>query len=257
MSLDSLLDAVQAYQGPAIALGLGLAWAALFSALRRPGIASCALVLALLAGSIAVMGPVTASPRQLPERVPGLVLALLVLALPLVAWPRLPAMAACGTIAALFTGWWVGGAPLHGADALRAAPAMVSLALLAALLLLEARDRWRSLLAAGALAAGLWASGVVGPWAMLGLMLLGSAASLAVAPGPAAWLPLAPVIAVLAAGPVLARGAAADWMALAAPLSVLLIGGRLAAGARGWRGWAWLVAAAVLPVALAWGLGRL
>ncbi|MBY0336233.1 MAG: hypothetical protein K2X11_06440 [Acetobacteraceae bacterium] len=257
MSVDSILAAFDAFRGPLIALAAGLAWAGLMAALRRPGLASLGLPVALIAGAIAVMGPVTASPRQLPERVPGLALALLLLALPLVLAPKRPVMAALGAVAALFTGWWVAGAPLHGADAVRAAPVFVTMALLAGLLLLEARDRWRCLLAAVALAAALWASGVVGPWLMLGLVLAAAAVALAVGPGPAAWLAFAPMLALLAAGPVLARGAPADWMALATPLCALLIGGRLAAGAKGGRAWAWLIPSAVLPVALTWGLARL
>jgi hypothetical protein len=210
----------------AIALAVALAgrW------LARPGLAAAAAGIGLAAGFVAVLGLVSASPRQLAERLP--LLAVLALgAGGLAGLARRPAIRllafACGLVACA---WWMAGAPLHLPDLRRAAP---EAALLLAAMALAA---WRgaaapAMLAAwAALAAGVYLGAARGPH--LAFALAGLGAALGALPGgalgPAARLPLAVALVGVAAVPVLARAAPADLAAAAAPLAALLAGPMLA-----------------------------
>ena len=254
---DSMTEAA----APLAALALATAWAGLLRWRRRPLTAGLGLALATLLGVVLLLGLTLASPRQLAERLPVLALAAATLALPL-AWGRRGWLAfLLGLLAAGFTGWWMAGGPLTEADLLRAAPAGLALMLLVPLVQLEAAPPWRGVLAAVALLAGLLASGIPGPWVMLGLILLSASFGQQLAGGGAmpdsARLPFAMLLAALLAGPLLARGAAADWAAALAPLAPLLLGPRLTGRLKGWRAGLLIILLAVLPVAAAWGLARL
>ncbi len=254
---DSMTEAA----APLAALALALGWAGLCRWRGRPLTAGLGLPLAALLGVALLLGVTLASPRQLAERLPVLALAAAVLALPL-AWGRRGWLALLlGLLAAGFTGWWMAGGPLTEADLLRAAPAGLALLLLVPLVQLESAPPWRGVLAAVALLAGLLASGIPGPWVMLGLILLSAGFGQQVAGGGAmpdpARLSFAMLLAALVAGPLLARGAAADWAAALAPLAPLLLGARLTGRLKGWRAGLLVVGLAALPVATAWGLARL
>lgn len=254
---DSMTEAA----APLAALALALGWAGLLRWRRRPISAGLGLGLGAALGVVLLLGLMLASPRQLAERLPALSLAAALLALPL-AWGRRGWLAVLlGLTGAGFTGWWMAGAPLTEADLLRAAPAGLALLLLVPLVQLEATPPWRGVLAALALLAGLLASGIPGPWMVLGLILLSAAFGQQVAGGGAmaasAGLPFAMLLAALLAGPLLARGAAADWAAALAPLAPLLLGPRLTGRVKGWRAGVAIVSLAALPVAAAWGLARL
>ncbi|MBS7788515.1 hypothetical protein KTR66_00835 [Roseococcus sp. SDR] len=254
---DSMTEAA----APLAALMLALAWAGLLRWRRRPMTAGLGLGLAAAFAVLLLLGVMLASPRQLAERLPVLSLVALGLTLPL-AWGRRGWLAALlGLSGAVFTGWWMAGGPLTEADLLRAAPAGLALMLLVPLVQIEAAPPWRGVLAAVALVAGLLASGVPGPWVMLGLILLSAAFGQQVAGGGAmadtARLPFAMLLAALVAGPLLARGAAADWAAAIAPLAPLLLGPRLSGRLKGWRASLIIVLLAAVPVAAAWGLARL
>lgn len=254
---DSMTEAA----APLAALALAMAWAGLQRWRGRPMTAGLALALAAALGVVLLLGVMLPSARQLPERLPILALVAALLALPL-AWGRRGWLAALlGLLGAAFTGWWMAGGPLTEADLLRAAPAGLALLLLVPLVQIEAAPPWRGVLAAVALLAGLLASGIPGPWVMLGLILLSAAFGQQVAGGGAmvetARLPFAMLLAALLAGPLLARGAAADWAAAMAPLAPLLLGPRLIGRLKGWRARAVIVLLAALPVAAAWGLTRL
>lgn len=255
-----LPDSMSEVAAPLAALLLALTWAGLFRWRKRPATAGLGLALGAALGVTLLLGLAVASPRQLAERLPLIALAALPLALPLAGgrrgWPVL-----LGLGAAVFTGWWMAGAPLTEADLRRAAPAGLALVLLVPLVQLEAAPPWRGVLAAGALLAGSLASGVPGPWVMLAMTLLAATLGQQIAGGGAmaetARLPFAMLLAAMLAGPLLARGAPADWAAALAPLAPLLLGARLIGAPKGWRGRIVLCALAVVPVAAAWALARL
>lgn len=254
---DSMTEAA----APLAALVLALAWAGLLRWRRRPMTAGLGFALAAAFAVLMLLGVMLASPRQLAERLPALSVVALLLALPL-AWGRRGWLAGLlGLLGAVFTGWWMAGGPLTEADLLRAAPAGLALMLLVPLVQIEAAPPWRGVLAAVALVAGLLVSGIPGPWVILGLILLSAAFGQQVAGGGAmvdsARLPFAMLLAALVAGPLLARGAAADWAAALAPLAPLLLGPRLTGRLKGWRAGLVVVLLAALPVAAAWGLARL
>jgi hypothetical protein len=254
---DSMTEAA----APLAALALALSWAGLFRWRRRPMTAGLGLALGAALGVLLLLGVTLASPRQLAERLPALAVVAALLALPL-AWGRRGWLAVLlGVLGAGFTAWWMAGGPLTEADLLRAAPVLLALLLLVPLVQLEALPPWRGTLAAVALVAGLLASGIPGPWVMLGLILLSAVFGQQVAGGGAmadsARPPFAMLLAAMVAGPLLARGGAADWAAAVAPLAPLLLGPRLAGGLKGWRARLVIVLLAVLPVAAAWGLARL
>ena len=199
----------------AAALAFGLArW--------RPGLGpSLGLALGVALGLVLILGLVWPSPRQVPERLPWLALA--VALLPAVVG-RARLWAAAGL--ALAAGWWMAGAPLHGPDLARGAP---TLALIAALTLLLAVGRpglagglagWRGVAAPLLVAGALALAGPPGPLAPMALVLAAAAAgAIAAAPAGPVLLGLAPLLAALAAMPWLMRGTPAD----AAPAALALL----------------------------------
>lgn len=254
---DSMTEAT----APLATLALALLWAGLFRWRKRPATAGLGLALGAVLGVTLLLGLVNASPRQLAERLPVLACAALLLALPLAFGRRAWLLVVLAVLGALATGWWMAGGPLTEADLLRAAPVLLALILLAPLILLEAVPPWRAVLAALALLAGMLASGLVGPWVLLALILVAATFGQQAAGGgvmpDSARLPFAMLLVALIAGPILARGAAADWAAALAPLAPLLLGARLGTRLKGWRATLLLVLLAALPVAAAWGLARL
>lgn len=254
---DSMTEAA----APLAALALAMLWAGLLRWRRRPLTAGLGLAFGAALGVTLLLGVMLPSARQLPERLPVLALVAAGLALPL-AWGRRGWLAALlGLLGAVFTGWWMAGGPLTEADLVRAAPAGLALMLLVPLVQIEAAPPWRGVLASVALLAGLLASGIPGPWVMLGLILLSAAFGQQLAGGGAmtdpARLPFAMLLAALLAGPLLARGSAADWAAALAPLAPLLLGPRLTGRLKGWRASLVILLLAAVPVAAAWGLARL
>lgn len=211
---------------------LGAAW--LGRAAGRPALGAVAAGIGVLAGWWFAFGVLTASPRQLPERLPLLMLVL-VLAAPLFGaaarwrhWLALP-LAVAG---AVWAGWWMAGAPMVLPDLLRAAPVLAGVAIATLLLALAGGPRWAGPVAAAALFAGLHLAPIAGPSRLLGGALLAAAALAALirpgkgkAPHPVlAALPLAGALAALAAIPAMARGTAPDLAIAAAPLAALLLG---------------------------------
>ncbi len=233
-----------------VAAAVALAAALLGRWLGRPGLAAAAAGLGLAAGFAAVLGVVSASPRQLAERLPLLVLLALAAGGVATAARRPLLRGAAFALGLLLAAWWMAGAPLHLPDLRRAAPE--ALLLLAAM----AAATWRggapqaTLAAWGGLAAGLYLAAARGPH--LAFALAGLAALVAAlpggAPGPAARLPLAVGLVGVAAVPVLARGAAADMAAAAIPFAALMagpwIGRRIPGRAGPWVG----PAVAALPL---------
>jgi hypothetical protein len=214
------------------ACAFGAAW--LGRAAGRPLLGAAAVGIGVLAGWWFAFGVLTASPRQLPERLPLLVLGL-VLAAPLFgaaarwrAWLALP-LAAVG---ALWAGWWMAGAPMVLPDLTRAAPVLAGIAIATLLLALSGGPRWAGPVAASALFAGLHLAPLPGPYRLLGGVLLASVALAALVrpgKGKAAHpvlmaLPLAGALAALAAIPVVARGTASDFAVAVAPIAALLLG---------------------------------
>jgi hypothetical protein len=258
------LDVLWAWRPALLALAVSLAWAALFRALRRPDLAAMGAGLGIAAGWVLAYGTVSASPRQLPERLPMLALATtagaLVLA-PLLGSRRGAALTAA-VLLLLGSAWWLVGGPLAPGDLRRATLPLVALALLLLGLALRLDGPRQAAAAAGFLALGLLGiGGPPGPWALLTVTAL--AALLGSLPAGAAWpvlarVPVAAALAALVAGPVLVRGSGADWLIAAAPVSALWLGPSLAAALGTWvaaHPLAWL-AAGGLPLLLAWLLVR-
>jgi len=229
---------------------IGAAW--LGRAAGRPLLGAAAAGIGVLAGWWFSFGVLTASPRQLPERLPLLMLGL-VLTAPLFgaaarwrAWLALP-LAAAG---ALWAGWWMAGAPMILPDLTRAAPVLAGVAIATLLLALSGGPRWSGPVAASALFAGLQLAPLAGPYRLLGGALLAAAAIVAlVRPGKGKMahpvltaLPLAGALAALAASPVVARGAASDFAVAAAALVALLLGAPAGARVAG-RKWGGVVGA--------------
>ncbi|MBW8268961.1 hypothetical protein [Caldovatus aquaticus] len=273
--LESLgLGALWPWRAAFVAGLAALAWGLVFRLAGggRRGWSAAAAAVGLCAGWLSVLPPVAASPRQLVERLPLLVLAAFAGGLAVEAlrslWPRLAAavLPACGVLAMLGCGWWMAGAPVAQADLWRAAPVAAGVAAGAGLALWRLRDAWRAAAVAAALAAGLWAGrAAAGPGVLLAVaaLLASAGAALAVRAadlGVAARGTLALGLAALAALPVLARGRAADWAAAAAPaLAMLLgpaIGGRLP-GRRLGPAIGWVAAAAPAVVAAAFAASRI
>jgi hypothetical protein len=248
-----LPDSIAPYEGPLLALLLGFGAAALLRG--RGGWPGLALPLAALAGFLLVLGGMNASPRQVFERLPMLAAGALVLAVPLAALPRTWLAVTLALLAGVGTGWWMAGAPMVAPDLRRGAAVLLVLALLVPVLFREGGGAWRGQVATLALLAGIWAAAPPGPWWLLALTLAAATLPLLVAgaalPDPAR-LGLAMLLAALALGPVLTRGAPQDWAAALAPLAALLLGPRAGKGVA----LAGLAAAAAVPVAAAWWLAR-
>ncbi|MGK7865725.1 hypothetical protein [Falsiroseomonas sp. E2-1-a20] len=204
---------------PAVAVAMLAALAVLLAARRWAWLGGLAAGVGVLAGWWWVFGSLPASPRQLPERLPLLALAVLAWTALGLGW-RAPgsAMAVAGALGA---GWWMAGAPRTLPDLVQAAPVLGAVALYVLLALRGAG--WVPVLAAATLLVGLVLAGLPGPGPLLGAVLLVASlmARFAPAGGALAALPFAAALAALAAVPVLARGAPADWVAAAVPLLVV------------------------------------
>jgi hypothetical protein len=247
------------WRGAAAAFLLALGVALL--ARRRVRLAALAAGVGILAGWWTTFGLLTASPRQLPERLP-----LLALFLVLVAglggavsarwrWAG-PLVAALGAFGA---GWWMAGAPLVAPDLARAAPVLAGIAALTFLPAMRIEGRGRGVAAALVLLAALIAAAAPGPGLVLGAAVLGATlgalAGRGVPQGVLAALPLAGAVAGLAAIPVIGRGAAADWVAAASPGIALWLAPVLARRLPSWLGVPGAVLlAAVPPVAVSFFL---
>ncbi|WP_240048411.1 hypothetical protein, partial [Crenalkalicoccus roseus] len=116
------LDSLWAWRGALLALAAALLWAGAGRALRRPDLAALGAGVGLAAGWVLTLGLITASPRQLPERLPLLALAAagagLLLALP--GGGRGRVAGAGAVLALLAAAWWLAGAPLASPDLRRA-----------------------------------------------------------------------------------------------------------------------------------------
>jgi hypothetical protein len=245
--LDILLDSLRPWLAAVIAAAATLLAALAGRIVRRPLFGAAAAGIGVLAGWWFAFGLLTATPRQLPERLP-LMMLVLVVATPLAArlaprwrWAAWPLVG----LGVLWVGWWLGGAPRTLADLQRAAPVLAGAAAAMLLLALRAAPRWALPVAAAALFAGLLAAAPPGPPRLLGAVVLAaSVAALAQPRGGAvhpalAALPMAGALAAVAALPVVGRGAPADWAAAAAPLAALWLGAPLGA---------WLARGAGAPV---------
>ena len=255
-----IFDSFLPWRGAAAGLVVALGWAGLFRLLRRPELAGLGAGLGLAVGWVLTLGLLTGSPRQLPERLPALavggVLAGLVL---LLAGRRGWLGAVLAALGVFGAAWWLAGGPLTQADLRRVTIVLLALAALGAAVLLALRGPVPAAAAMALLAAGLWLFGPPGPWFVLALV--GVAAALGALPaglwGVAPALPVAIGLAALAAGPVLARGGAADWLVAAAPLAALWIGPALGGriGGRAGEPIGWAVAGG-LPIIFVWLLHR-
>jgi hypothetical protein len=245
--IESLLAWLRPWQAALVAGAVALAVALAGRAAGRPLLGAAAAGIGVLAGWWFAFGLLTASPRQLPERLPLLMLVL-VLAAPLMGvlarrwgWLAVP----LAVFGAVWAGWWMAGAPLWLPDLGRAAAVFAGVSVATLLLALAGGARWAGPVAAAVLFAGLLVAPLPGPARALGAALLAAAAAAALvrpakgAPAPLAALPLAAALAALAAIPLLARGAAADWAVAAAPLAALLVGAPVGAGLVGLRRAAW------------------
>lgn len=251
------------WTGALLAAGVALLACLLPRALARPNLAALAAPLGIGVGWIATLGLITASPRQLAERLPVLALAALLAALASAAVAARPflvwVMAAIGAVA---TGWWMGGAPMGAADFIRALPVIGGVA--GAVLLGHAllRDGAQMLAALLALTAALAVATTPGPQMMLAVIAACGVAAAWIGgglTGAAARLPLAILLAALAAVPVLARGGSADWLAAGAPYAALLLGPALATRlpAQTIQIIAALLCAVPILLAIAWLTGRI
>jgi hypothetical protein len=247
-----LIESLATHRTAILAFVLALAAALAGRALRWPLLAGIAAGLGILGGWWLTFGLITASPRQLPERLPLLALMMLAVVVALAvparerAWLAWPATIA-GAAAA---GWWMAGAPLVRADLLRAWPPLLGIGGATLALAWAARARCAGVAAAAALLAGLLLAPLPGPQLVLGGVVLAAALGAAcvpdrgAAPSAVEALPLAAAVVGLAALPVLARGQAADWLVAAGPLAAVALG--LPLGARlGGRWGAWAGAALV------------
>jgi hypothetical protein len=253
------IDSIAPHEGALLALLVGFAGAALLGARAGAGWAGLALPLAALAGFMVTLGGISASPRQLPERLPLLAAGAALGALLLAALPRTWLALLLLLVAAMGGGWWVAGAPLWPDDIARAAPVWLVLALVIPVLYREGAGPWRAQMAVLALVAAIWVAGTPGPWWLMALTLAAAALPLMItgtAMAESGRLALAPLLAAIMAGPVLARGAPQDWVAAAAPLVVLLLGPRLAGRRAAWQAPLVLGLCAGLPAALAWAAAR-
>jgi hypothetical protein len=233
-----ILDLPAAWRGFVPALLAALAMAGACRLLRRPRWAELAAGLGLVAGFVAVLGVITASPRHFVERLPALVLLGLVAGL--LAGLSRPILRGAAVVAGLLLGaWWLLGAPLHPPDLLRAAPS--GLAIVAAMALVLRAEPAFPGQAVGwaALAAGVAAAGAFGPYLAFALAGLGAvlgAGALGAMTGMPSRLPLALGMVGVAAVPLLARAAPADIAAAAAPALALATGPALAGPVGRWLG---------------------
>jgi hypothetical protein len=268
VSFDSLWPASWlpdgAWSGALAALTASLAWAGLFRLLDRRDLAALGAGLGLAAGWALTLGLPFASPRQLAERLPMLAMAGFAAALLLFSFAGKRAwVLALGAGLCLAAGaWWLAGAPLTAADLRRALVPVLALGAASAVASLELRSPLRALAAFAVLLAAVWVLRPTGPWFALAAAGVGAALGALPAAGApwsaAAALPPSLALAGLAAGPILARGAAPDWTAGAAPFAALVLGPALAArfggGAAGpVVGW---VVAGGLPLLITWLLVR-
>lgn len=240
-----------AWQGVVLGGALALLWALGFGLARRRGLASLAFAAGCALAWVATLGLVTASPRQLPERLPLLALAALLLTAPLPRWPRLGW--AVVLVLALGGGWWLAGGPLTWPDLRRAMPVAAGMAGLVLLIRARLDAPWPGVVAAAAALGALMLAGQRGPQVLLEAGVAAAALGAALARAP--WGPVAPALALALAAPtalpVVARGAMADWVAAAAAPTALwlgpLVGARLPRRIAQWLG----PALAALPLLVA------
>lgn len=259
-----LIESFRPYHGAALAFVAALAAALAARALRRPLLAGAAAGIGVLAGWWFSFGLLTATPRQLPERLPLLLLVLVLLA-PLLGlaarrwrWLLLPGV----VLGAFWTGWWMAGAPRVLPDLARAAWVLGGVAAATLLLALRSGPAWAPPVAAGALLAGLAGASLPGPYLVLGAALLAAACGAAAVPDgrgagatTLAALPVGGALAGLGVIPLLSRGAPADWAAASAPLVALLVGAPLGGRLLGRAGAALgaiLVGGSLAAVAFLW-----
>ena len=266
MSFDTLWPAswpsLSPWSGAVAALAAALAWAGTLRQLHRRDLAALGAALGSAAGWAVTLGIPIASPRQLAERLPLLSAGGFAagLALALLAGGRAWRLAlGAGTILAAGA-WWLAGAPVSIPDLRRVLVLLLAFGAAGAVATLEMRSLLSVAAALTVLLAAWWIAQPTGPW--LVLAAAGVAASLGAWPGAAAWtvpaaMPLGLGLAGLAAGPVVARGAAADWTAAAAPFAALSLGPVFAAriGGRAGAAAGWLTAGGV-PLLLTWLLTR-
>ena len=248
------LDLLWPWRGAALALLVALAWAGFWRGLRRPDLACLGAGIGLAAGVVLTLGAVPGSPRQLPERLPLLVLGGALLGLVLVLTGARRGAAVVLAAAALLVGaWWLAGAPMVMPDAGRATTGLAGLAVLLMALALALQGPWQAAFAAGLLAAGFWLAAPLGPWLALAVVGLGAALGGSVAghEWPAsARLPMALGLGAVLAGPVIARGHAVDWTVSAGPVLAIWAAPTLEAQISGrWaRPMAWTLAATLCLV---------
>ncbi|WP_270933746.1 hypothetical protein [Falsiroseomonas oryzae] len=232
-----LPESLMPHLGAVVGLLAAVAAALAARHLRRGLLFGVSAGIGVLAGWWFTFGLLTATPRQLPERLPLLMLVLVMLVPALGAlatrWRvlALPAVAAC----ALWVGWWMSGAPTVAADLQRAAPVLIGTAAATTLLAFGGTPRWAAPVAAASLVASLAFVPAPGPQLVLATAALAAAAAAAMVPPPRgstlppplAALPLAGALTAVAALPVMARGTPADWAIAAAPIAALWVGAPL------------------------------
>jgi hypothetical protein len=268
MSLDSLWPAswppLGPWRGALAALAAALAWAGLLRMFNRRNLAALGTGLGLAMGWALILGLPFASPRQLAERLPLLASAVFVAALllSLLATGRAWGLALGAGLVLAAGAWWLAGAPVVAADLRRALVTVLAIGAASAVASLELRSPLRALAAFALVLAAMWILQPAGPW--FALAAAGAAATLGALPATgapwtaAAALPPALALAGLAAGPILARGAAPDWTAGAVPFAALSLGPTLAARIGGGAAGpvvGWTVAGG-LPLLITWLLTR-
>lgn len=248
------------WRGFVIAAAVALLVAGVGRLLKRPRLAAAAAGIGLVAGFIAVSGVISASPRQLAERLPALGILALMAGL-VAAVPRRGFRAAGLVLGVALGAWWMAGAPLHPADAVRAAPVALALLLAMGVVVWRGGEVPGAAVAWAGLAAALIGAAARGPqpaYALAGLGAVLGAALLRGGMGPAARVPVAIGLVGVAAVPLVARAAPADVAAAVAPGLALLAGppaarrlGRwLPPGVAAWIGAALAAAPAVLAAFL-------
>lgn len=196
------------------------------------GWAAMAIPLGVLLALAILLGGIAASPRQLAERLPMLALLLGAPALLSTVWPgRWVGWVALG-LAALSTGWWMSGGGLNSPDLARAWPVLAAVSLAALFGGVALVRPWQGAVLPLGLAGLLRLSAPPGPWADAALLLavigLAGLAFGTVLPR-AGRLALGPMLAALAAGPVIALGRSSD-IAVPALLVVVALVGLVPAG---------------------------
>ena len=257
------LDILGPWSGALLGAAFALLVALLARATGRGALSGLAAPIGIAVGWAMTIGLVIASPRQIVERLPALAVASLPLGLLAGLVATRPALVWTVTgLGALGCGWWMAGAPLHGPDLLRAAPTAAMVAggtILAAVLLQTA---WQPVAASLALALALSLSTLRGPQDALAIVAAAAVVAAGLggtAPSPAMRVPLAVMLAALAAIPPMVRGTLPDWMiAATAPLAILLaplVARRLPPETA--QILAALIVAAPLLIAIAWLAGQL